>query len=215
MSKMETVAPEREMGLLKALRRLRGGAEADTPPRPISRVRSESGMGRGRTERERSRLRKSVERDAKAALTDEIWPLPGLAPMTRVRTEFGDVHAIALRQGDKVLTRSGEYKPIVWLNRMLLDADFLAQKPDSHPIEISANALGASAPAHNIMISPRQVICGSRASGKSEKREAAMLLSRPGIRRYHESGMSYTLFHVGESADIFCEGLYLHFALSG
>ena len=38
----------------------------------------------------------------------EQWPLPGLAPMTRVRTSFGDVHAIALRKGDEVLLRSGE-----------------------------------------------------------------------------------------------------------
>ena len=29
-----------------------------------------------------------------------LWPLPGLAPMTRVRTEFGDVPAFALRKGD-------------------------------------------------------------------------------------------------------------------
>ena len=29
----------------------------------------------------------------------ELWPLPGLAPMTRVRTSFGDVHAITLRKG--------------------------------------------------------------------------------------------------------------------
>ena len=33
--------------------------------------------------------------------------------MTRVRTSFGDVHAAALRKGDEVLTRSGEYKPIL------------------------------------------------------------------------------------------------------
>lgn len=213
MSRIDTIKPERELGLLRALRRLKGGAEADIPPHP-EKTRRPPRRKVSTDTRSQKRLKKDT-REAREALNDEIWPLPGLAPMTRVRTEFGDVHAIALRQGDKVLLRNGTYKPIMWLNRLMLDSDYLAQKIDANPIEISAGALGSSAPAHNIMISPRQVICGSRASGKSEMREAAMLLSRAGVRRYRESGMSYTLFHVGESADIYCEGLYLHFPTGG
>ena len=40
-----------------------------------------------------------------------------------------------------------------------------------------------------------------------------MLLSRQGVRRIIETSLSYTMFHVGDSADIWCEGLYLRFAL--
>ena len=143
----------------------------------------------------------------------EQWPLPGLAPMTRVRTSFGDVHAIALRKGDEVLLRSGEYKPILWINRIKLDEHILSLKPDSNPVVLAPSSLGVQAPANEIMVSPRQVICADDKSGLSSEREAAMLISRPGVRRLRETGLSYTMFHLGESADVYCEGLYLRFPL--
>ena len=70
------------------------------------------------------------------------WPLPGLAPMTRVETSFGKVHAVALRKGDEVKTRSGEYRKIVWLNRILLDESLLNVMPDANPVRIRAGAIG-------------------------------------------------------------------------
>lgn len=143
----------------------------------------------------------------------ELWPLPGIAAMTRVRTSFGDVHAAALRKGDEVLTSTGEYLPIQWLNRIHLDEHVLNLKPDSNPIVIPPGALGPSAPAHEVMISPRQMICADDVSGLSKPREAAMLISRPGIRRLAETCLSYTMFHVGVSADVYCEGLFLSFPL--
>lgn len=143
----------------------------------------------------------------------ELWPLPGLAPMTRVRTSFGDVHAIALRKGDEVLLRSGDYRPIEWINRIKLDEHILTLKPDSNPIVLAANALGAQAPMSEIMVSPRQIICGDERSGMSVQREAAMLTAHPGVRRLRETGLSYTMFHVGDAADVYCEGLYLHFPI--
>lgn len=143
----------------------------------------------------------------------EQWPLPGLAPMTRVRTSFGDVHAIALRKGDEVLLRGGEYAAIQWINRIMLDEHILALKPDSNPVVLAPGSLGANAPANEITISPRQIICADDRSGLSTAREAAMLVSRPGVRRLVETGLSYTMLHVGESADIYCEGLYLRFPI--
>lgn len=143
----------------------------------------------------------------------ELWPLPGIAAMTRVRTSFGDVHAAALRKGDEVLTRSGKYKPILWLNRIHLDEHVLSLKPDSNPVVIAPGALGSSSPISEMMVSPRQIICADDSSGLSKPREASMLISRPGIRRLTETCLSYTMFHVGESADICCEGIYLSFPL--
>lgn len=134
----------------------------------------------------------------------ERWPLPGLAPMTRVRTNFGDVHAVALRKGDEVLLRTGEYKPIVWINRIMLDEHILSTKPDSNPVVLSPGALGASSPAIEVMVSPRQKVLGDATAS-----EAGSLLSRPGVRRLRETSLSYTMFHVGEDAEVYCEGLYL------
>ena len=145
-----------------------------------------------------------------ANATVERWPLPGLAPMTRVRTSFGDVHSIALRKGDEVLTRGGEYLPILWINRIKLDEHILTTKPDSNPIVIGARALGSHG---ELLVSPRQVIHGDASSDLAEPREAASLVTQPGVRRLRETGLTYTMFHVGCAAEIYCEGLYLDFPL--
>ena len=133
--------------------------------------------------------------------------------MTRVRTSFGDVHAAALRKGDEVLTRSGKYHKIRWLNRINLDEHILAEKPDCNPVVLAAGALGPHVPATEIMVSPRQLICADGNTGLSDNREAAMLVSRPGIRRLRETSLSYTMFHVGQPAEVYCEGTYLLFPM--
>ena len=136
------------------------------------------------------------------------WPLPGLAPMTRVKTIFGDVHAVALRKGDEVLTRSGEFKPIVWLNRVLLEPEFLAQKPDSQPVVVRAGALGPGMPAADIMVSPRQLVFFRNTSWP----EAAELIGKPGVERVRETGLSYTMFHLGGVEDVVTEGAIIRTA---
>ncbi len=143
----------------------------------------------------------------------EAWPLPGLAPMTRVRTSFGDVHAAALRKGDEVLTRSGRYAPILWLTRIRLDERILAEKPDSNPVVIAAGALGPNLPTQEIIVSPRQIVCEDATTGFTGDREAASLVSRPGVRRVRETCLSYTMFHVGQPAEVYCEGTFLVFPL--
>ena len=143
----------------------------------------------------------------------EAWPLPGLAPMTRVRTSFGDVHAAALRKGDEVLTRDGSYLRIQWLSRIQLDEHILNLKPDSNPVVLAAGALGPQLPSAEIMLSPRQIVCADGNTSLNRDREAAMLLSRPGVRRLRETALSYTVFHVGQTAEVYCEGLYLRFAM--
>ena len=40
-----------------------------------------------------------------------------------------------------------------------------------------------------------------------------VLVSRTGVRRLRETAMSYTVFHVGETAEVYCEGLFLRFAM--
>lgn len=143
----------------------------------------------------------------------EAWPLPGLAPMTRVRTSFGDVHAAALRKGDEVLSRSGAFMPILWLTRIRLDEHMLAEKPDCNPVVLAPGALAPQIPSQEVMVSPRQVICADNKSGMKRAQEAAGLIDRPGVRRLRETSLSYTMFHVGEAAEIYCEGTYLLFPM--
>lgn len=214
---MKSAEDDQGHGLVRALSRLSGvGSRNPAASREtlVNQARAAKRAAQNKTFAEddvKSRL--NVTRTAVRQADLEMWPLPGLAPMTRVRTSFGDVHAAALRKGDELLTRTGEFLPIVWLNRINLDEHVLNLKPDSNPIVLAAGALGAGAPAKEIMVSPRQIICADDVSGLSRPREASMLISRPGVRRLRETSMSYTMLHVGEPAEIYCEGLYLSFPL--
>lgn len=138
------------------------------------------------------------------------WVLPGFAPMTRITTSFGEVHAQALRERDLVRTKSGRFMPIVWLDRIRLDGDFLALHPDAQPIAIREGALGRGLPKNEIMLSPRQVIAAAPGVIAGPDRTAADLLNRPGVFRRPETGLTYTMFHLGEPAVVFCEGVPVH-----
>lgn len=203
---------ETGFGLMRALNRVRSGKRVSRIIEGVqlkdtetSRPASGDGMGASQI------AQKQQARDQHNGL--ELWPLPGLAPMTRVRTSFGDVHAIALRKGDKVLLKSGEYKAIEWVNRIMLEEHILNLKPDSNPILLAPGSLGPNVPSSEMMVSPRQIFCADDRSGLSKPREASMLLSRTGVRRFRETGLTYTMFHVGEAADVYCEGAYLHFPI--
>ena len=135
------------------------------------------------------------------------WPYAGFAPMTRVRTSFGDVYAVALRKGDLVRTRSGEFKPIVWLDRIMLDDEFLATMRDANPIHLPAGSIARGLPRRDVMLSPRQVVTAQ--ADFHEPREAGALTGRPNIRRRFETGMSYTVFHLGRSEEVSCEGMWV------
>lgn len=138
---------------------------------------------------------------------EQRWPYAGLPPMTRVRTSFGDVYAVALRKGDLIKTRSGEFKPILWLDRIFLDDDILQQMADANPILIPEGAIARGLPKKEVLLSPRQAVAAQ--SDFHEAQEAGDLLGRPNIRRKRETGLSYTLFHLGQTEDVLCEGLYL------
>lgn len=196
----------------RALGRLERAGSADRDGVLSERAREMKRAARAALKPEIASNEDRVVATARPKATLDAWPLPGLAPMTRVRTNFGDVHAAALRKGDEVLTRTGQYLPILWLTRIRLDEQLLAQKPDSNPVVIMAGALGPNLPRQEIIVSPRQIICGDSVLGSPE-REASMLVSRPGIRRIRETCLSYTMFHVGRPAEVYCEGTYLLFPM--
>ncbi|MGR3513914.1 MAG: Hint domain-containing protein [Paracoccaceae bacterium] len=190
------------------------GSYGDT----VDRLRA--GASRMKAERARERhdaanaqKAEALHHPPKETPTLEAWPLPGLSPMTRVRTNFGDVHAAALRRGDEVLTRNGTYQAIQWLTRIRLDEELLKEKPDCNPVIIAAGALAPQIPAQDISVSPRQIIVADGSTTLMQSIEAAKLCTRPGIRRLRETSLSYTMFHVGEAAEVYVEGMYLTFPM--
>lgn len=132
---------------------------------------------------------------------ERTWTLPGFGPLTRITTSLGDVPAQALRERDLVRTRSGDFKPIVWLDRIVLDEEFLSLHPDALPVHIKPNALGRGVPSHDVFLAPRQPIAprANKLMGRYED-GALNLIGRPGVFRKAEAMYTYTLFHLGEPA---------------
>jgi hypothetical protein len=152
------------------------------------------------------------ERRPDRPVTPIQWSLPGFAPMTRITTSFGEVHAQALRERDLVRTRSGEFKPIRWIDRIVLDEEFLVRHPDALPVLIRANALGRGLPRADVMLSPRQPIAPLFNQLPGSAKTAADLLSRPGVFRKTENVVTYTLFHLGAPDYVMTERFWVSVA---
>lgn len=148
-----------------------------------------------------------VEPDA--ATVRGVWSLPGFGPMLRVVTSFGPVPAQALRQRDLVRTRSGEFRKVEWVDRMVLDEGFLKSVPSALPVLIRAGALGAGLPANDIVVSPEQMLCIAGPGVPPRHVVARELLNRPGVMRKPEQIFTYTRFHCGEPVEVQAEGLWL------
>lgn len=124
-------------------------------------------------------------------------------------TSFGAVHAQALRKGDMVRTRSGEFARIEWIDRILIDEDFMEKNPDARPVLIQAGALGRGLPTHDVLLSPGQIISPNEVGMIRKPVRARDLLGRPGFVRKAETATTYTRFHMGCDADVLCEKLWI------
>lgn len=113
---------------------------------------------------------------------------------------MGEVPAQALRERDMVRTREGNFKPIVWIDRIVVDEEFLSLHPDALPVMIKPNALGRGLPNQPIFLAPRQELMPRSDWAGGERVNAVDLMGKPGIYRKAESSYTYTLFHLGEPA---------------
>ncbi len=136
------------------------------------------------------------------------WSLPGFGPMTRISTSFGEMHAQTLRERDVIRSGTGKLVPIQWVDRMLLDMDFLSVVTDAHAILIRAGSLGNGLPKADVVVSPCQKIATGRNPVDSQYIEAGKLVGRPGVLRKPEDMMTYTLFHCGEPVSVRMEGIW-------
>lgn len=127
------------------------------------------------------------------------WTLPGFGPLTRITTSFGDVPAQALRKGDLVRTRNGDFRQIEWLDRIVLDEEFLSFHPDALPVHIRVGALGRGLPAQDLYLSPNQPIDAAASHIAGRPQLVRDLIGRPGVFRKAEAMYTYTLFHCGEA----------------
>lgn len=155
------------------------------------------------------RASEPVPVEPEAATVRGLWSLPGFGPMLRIVTSFGPVPAQALRQRDLVRTRTGEFRKIEWVDRMVLDEGFLKSVPSALPILIRAGALGGGLPANDIVVSPEQTLCIAGPGMTPRHVVARELLTRPGVMRKPEQIFTYTRFHCGDPVEVQAEGLWL------
>lgn len=150
------------------------------------------------------------ERSASAESdTGEVSRLHGFGPMTRVSTSFGELPAQALRLRDQLRTREGSFRPILWIDRIVLDADFLRRHPTAQPIVIRAGSLGHRLPTADVTLAPHQRFSTRQRINGSELKCASDAIGRHNVVRRNEQMVTYTLFHCGGPTSVLSEGMWL------
>jgi hypothetical protein len=84
--------------------------------------------------------------------------VPCFADGTRIATPEGSVRVEALRAGDRVLTASGDVRPVRWVGCRTIDPTRHPAPSQMQPIRIAAGALAAGVPSRDLRLSPRS--CG-------------------------------------------------------
>lgn len=128
--------------------------------------------------------------------------------MTPVETDWGNFPAQTLRERDRVRIRTGGYKPILRVDRFLLDEAFLEQVDDAQPVLVQAGRIGYGTPKEPVLLAPGQPL--SLFQGLPPTIETARDLLRIGIGlRRPESFLTYVVLHFDEPVDICAAGLWL------
>jgi hypothetical protein len=88
--------------------------------------------------------------------------VPSLAcftPGTRIRLLDGDVAVENLREGDWVLTHSGQPAPVIWIGSRIMPHLRRHPRPETvQPVRIRAGALADGVPSRDLVVSPDHAI---------------------------------------------------------
>lgn len=141
---------------------------------------------------------------------DSVWDIPGFLPKTKVTTSFGNMPIEGLRVRDPVRVRSGAYRRVEWIDKIHVDADFLACFPDAFPVVLGANSIIRNSPPWDIHMSPVQKVIYPQEWARPTPKMAKDLLGRPGVRRSQDTNFTYYLFHCGQPEYVLIDEIWCH-----
>ncbi|WP_215763124.1 Hint domain-containing protein [Acetobacter sp. P1H12_c] len=73
---------------------------------------------------------------------------------TLITTDHGDIPVEALQIGDRVMTASGETRPIHWIGHRSYSGRFASRNPSVLPVIFTAGSLGNDLPRRDLWVSP-------------------------------------------------------------
>lgn len=153
----------------------------------------------------------SPRRDAVpgAAPARRAWTVPGILGTTRVATSFGHVPAHLVRVGDTLRTEDGGFERVNRITDLKVDEDFLERHPEAAPVVLRRDSLAKGTPHLDVGLSPAQLV--SIGPNRFERRlvPAADLSRDRGVIDKSLGMLVYVRFHLGRTARIHCDGLWV------
>lgn len=143
-------------------------------------------------------------------VVERKWDFPGFGPLARIETEFGEFPAQTLRMRDRVRTKSGTFAEIRWLDRVVLNEEFLHRHPEAQPILIAAHALGRGLPKRDLLLSSGQRLILEGGSRPRQEVTAGQLLRTGKAVRKPETVMTYTFLTCAVPVIVHVEGIWTY-----
>ncbi len=120
--------------------------------------------------------------------------VPCFTPGTLIETDQGPRAIERLRVGDRVVTRTGACKPIVWVGERHYSAAVVAVERQLRPVRFAAGAMGRGRPSRPLTVSPQHGIWLPTAQGP-RLAPAAALVNGGRIERVN-AGADLTYMHI-------------------